>query len=604
MKDFTNKIVVITGAGSGMGRAYALEFARLGAKLALNDYDGNGLAETVALVRQLSSTDLYSAAFDVSDRAAMENFATEVKARLGAAHVVINNAGIEGSGKPMWATDAACYQRVMNINFFGVVNGTQVFLPQLLENGEGAIVNVSSIFGLIGPPNHTDYSASKFAVRGFTEALMVELLDSPISVHLVHPGGINTNITRAHHTQAFKSKYLSTPPEAIVRHVIRGIRRGTPKIVYGKDSYKTWLGANLVPLRLLNRIIWHDMGSVIDQRDYPPGPDMTSAPGQQTGKPASGQKKKVFAAVVSACVLAVAVWGWATYPRIGGEMLALATKIETSLYGLQRAPITLPDSNLMSWQGGPKDAAEAVVMIHGYSADKTVWMRFAPYFTDHYRVLILDLPGHGESEFDPALQYDSVSQSERVIQAMDTLGIARAHVIGNSMGGFIAAQMALHHPDRVQSATLIDAAGVLSPEPSEMDKMLAKGLNPFLIHSRTQFKDFYAMTMAQPPWVPGMTLDFIAEDYVARRNALAKIFQDFHHVNLLDEHLDDIQVPTLVMWGELDRLVHSSGADVWSNGISGAELITYPDLGHMPMVEDPARSARDVRKFIERSAKE
>lgn len=271
MKHFNNKVVVITGAGSGMGRAYALEFARLGAKLALNDYDSNGLAETVKLVSDASSVYLHSAVFDVSDRTAMENFATEVKARLGAAHVVINNAGIEGSAKPAWATDATCYQRVMNINFFGVVNGTLAFLPQLLENHEGAIVNVSSIFGLIGPPNSSDYSASKFAVRGFTESLMVELMHTPISVHLVHPGGINTNIARSEHAQAFKQKYLSTPPETIVRHVICGIRRGTPKIVYGKGSFKTWLGANFVPLRLLNRIIWRDMADVIDRSDYPPG---------------------------------------------------------------------------------------------------------------------------------------------------------------------------------------------------------------------------------------------------------------------------------------------------------------------------------------------
>ena len=270
MRKFSDKVVVITGAGSGMGRAYALEFARLGAKLALNDYDSDGLADTVKQVRNISSVALHSAAFDVSERKAMDDFATEVKQRIGAAHVVINNAGIEGAGKPVWTSDAASYQRVMNINFFGVVNGTQAFLPQLFENNEGAIVNVSSIFGLIGPPNNSDYSASKFAVRGFTEALMVELLHSPISVHLVHPGGINTNIARSEHAQAFKKKYLSTPPEVIVRHVIRGIQRGTPKIVYGNDAFKTWLGANLVPLKLLNRIIWRDMADVIDLSDYPP----------------------------------------------------------------------------------------------------------------------------------------------------------------------------------------------------------------------------------------------------------------------------------------------------------------------------------------------
>ncbi|MEX1669386.1 SDR family NAD(P)-dependent oxidoreductase [Zhongshania guokunii] len=269
MKNFNNKLIVITGAGSGMGRAYAIEFAKLGARLALNDYDGKGLAETVELVRKSNTTELYTATFDVADRDAMEGFAADVKAKLGNAHVIINNAGVSGAGKPVWATPLAAIERVMGINFYGVVHGTQAFLPQLIANGEGAVVNVSSIFGLIGPPNNSDYSAAKFAVRGFTEALMVELHDSPISVHLVHPGGIATNIANVPQHQAFSDKYLSTPPEKIVRHVIRGIRRGTPKIVYGKDSFKTWLGSNLVPLRLLNKLIWWDMRDVIDRSDYP-----------------------------------------------------------------------------------------------------------------------------------------------------------------------------------------------------------------------------------------------------------------------------------------------------------------------------------------------
>ncbi|WP_269621215.1 SDR family NAD(P)-dependent oxidoreductase [Zhongshania sp. BJYM1] len=269
MKNFNNKLVVITGAGSGMGRAYALEFASLGARLALNDYDATSLAETVALVQKTSKVDIHSAAFDVSDRAAMESFAADVKAALGNAHVIINNAGISGAGKPVWATPLATIERVMNINFYGVVHGTQVFLPQLIENGEGAVVNVSSIFGLIGPPNNSEYSAAKFAVRGFTQALMVELRDSPISVHVVHPGGIATNIANVPQHQAFSDKYLSTPPEKIVRHVIQGIRKGKPKIVYGNDSFKTLIGANFLPLWLMNILVWRDLKNVIDRSDYP-----------------------------------------------------------------------------------------------------------------------------------------------------------------------------------------------------------------------------------------------------------------------------------------------------------------------------------------------
>lgn len=268
MKDFRHKVVVITGAGSGMGRAYAREFARLGAHLALNDHDARALADTVALLRDQAGLRVVEQAFDVGDRAAMFAFAAEVEHRLGKAHVVINNAGIEGAARPVWSTPAEVYERVMRVNFHGVVNGTQAFLPQLLANGEGAIVNVSSIFGFIGPPNHSDYAASKFAVRGFTEALMVELHDSPVQVHLVHPGGVATRIARSAASQAFSQKFLSTPPEAVAREVIRAIRCGRLRVVCGNQSFKTWLGARLLPLRWLNRLVWHDMAGVIDRSDY------------------------------------------------------------------------------------------------------------------------------------------------------------------------------------------------------------------------------------------------------------------------------------------------------------------------------------------------
>lgn len=268
MKNFKNKVVVITGAGSGMGRAYALEFARLGALVAVNDYDAAALAETVDLLTNQGAASFFSQAFDVADREAMLAFAERVEQALGRAHVIINNAGIEGSARPTWATTHTSFERVMRINFFGVLNGTQAFLPQIVANGEGAVVNVSSIFGLVGTPNHADYCASKFAVRGFTEALMVEMQGSPIGVHLVHPGGIATNIARGEGSQAFAQHYLTTPPEDIVRHVITCIGRKQPKIVYGKDSFKTWLGSNFVPLKLLNRIIWREMKSVIDRKDY------------------------------------------------------------------------------------------------------------------------------------------------------------------------------------------------------------------------------------------------------------------------------------------------------------------------------------------------
>lgn len=268
IKDFRDKIVVVTGAGSGMGRAYALEFGKLGAKLALNDFDAESLDQTNRLLRDNGIEDTLSKAFDVSNKLAVYTFAETVKERFGNAHVVINNAGIEGSVEPVYHTDEGDIQRVMDVNYFGVVYGTKAFLPQLVANGEGAIVNVSSVFGLIGTPANADYCASKFAVRGFTEALMAEFQESPIGIHCVHPGGIDTGISKKEAGKDFSDKYLTTSPEKIVQHVIKCIKRGQPKIVYGNNSLKVWFGSNLVPQRLLKRIVWAELKRVIDKTKH------------------------------------------------------------------------------------------------------------------------------------------------------------------------------------------------------------------------------------------------------------------------------------------------------------------------------------------------
>ena len=268
MKDFRDKVVVITGAGSGMGRAYAQEFGRLGAKLALNDFNAAALAETVA-EQQAQGVAVCSAVFDVASRADFEAFAEQVKAELGNAHVIINNAGIEGAVKPVWAMSPAEIERIMGINFYGVVHGTQVFLPQLFANNEGAVVNVSSIFGLVGTPNAADYCASKFAVRGFTEALMVELEESPVDAYLVHPGGIATNIVQKNEGQDFNKRYLVTPPEDIARYLVSCLRRRQLKVVYGHGARKTWLGSNFLPQALMNRVLWRELKPFTDLSAYP-----------------------------------------------------------------------------------------------------------------------------------------------------------------------------------------------------------------------------------------------------------------------------------------------------------------------------------------------
>mgnify|MGYP000011006883 CR=1 FL=1 len=268
MKNFKQKVVVITGAASGMGRAYALAFAKEGSLLALCDFDEQGLKDTQVLVANITDAKTCSKIFDISDEEATFDFAAQVKSELGNAHVVINNAGIEGSTKPVWASDADSFKRVMNVNYFGVVNGTRAFLPQLQEDNRGVIVNVSSIFGLAGTPNHADYCGSKFAVRGFTEALMVELKSSKIQVHLLHPGGIKTNIARKENSRAFSERFLTTSADDIAQYLIKGIQKNKLRIVYGNGALKTFLGARFLPLAIIRSLIWNEMKPTIDMQDY------------------------------------------------------------------------------------------------------------------------------------------------------------------------------------------------------------------------------------------------------------------------------------------------------------------------------------------------
>nr|MBV6630129.1 SDR family NAD(P)-dependent oxidoreductase [Oceanococcus sp. HetDA_MAG_MS8] len=264
--------VVITGAGSGMGRAYALAYAQHGARLALNDFDAAGLEQTQALLKAQGCDQMIAEVFSVADRSAFSGFAHRVIQRWGAPDVVLNNAGIEGAVKPVWTTSEQDYRRIMDVNFFGVVNGTQLFLPAMRERRRGTIVNVSSIFGLVGTPNSADYCASKFAVRGFTEALMVELQDSPVNAMLVHPGGIATNIVKNSTATDFGQNYLTTPPEKIVAVVMRAIDKGQARVVYGHGALKTWLASWALPLKLRNWAIWRELAAVTDQTDYASSP--------------------------------------------------------------------------------------------------------------------------------------------------------------------------------------------------------------------------------------------------------------------------------------------------------------------------------------------
>jgi NADP-dependent 3-hydroxy acid dehydrogenase YdfG len=247
MKTLSDKIIAITGAASGIGRALAIRAADLGAIPVLSDVNDAALAETAALVRPKQPR-LHTAHVDVGDRDAIYAWADQVKREVGPVDVLVNNAGVSLSQTIAQMRDEDFYW-LMNINFWGVVHGTRAFLPQLTARPEAHIVNLSSVFGLIAVPTQAAYNASKFAVRGFTEALRQELAPTTVRVTSVHPGGIKTNIVRnGRHFQdptgnadaaavarEFERVARTTPEEA-ARQIADAILRAKPRLLIGFDA--------------------------------------------------------------------------------------------------------------------------------------------------------------------------------------------------------------------------------------------------------------------------------------------------------------------------------------------------------------------------------
>lgn len=248
MKNLSNKVVVITGAGSGIGRALAVNLAGKGARLALSDVNEEGLGETVELALRAGSPDVHTARLDVADKAAFASYATEVAEHFGQVNVVINNAGVALAGD---AVDLSYedMEWIVGINFWGVVYGTKEFLPHLIASGDGHVVNLSSLFGLLAMPGQSAYNATKFAVRGFTEALREEMLIAghKVGVTSVHPGGIKTAIARsarvsdkedkAATAKLFDEKLAKMTPERAAEIIVKGITKNQARVLVGLDAH-------------------------------------------------------------------------------------------------------------------------------------------------------------------------------------------------------------------------------------------------------------------------------------------------------------------------------------------------------------------------------
>ena len=246
MRDYTGRLAVITGAGSGIGRALALELASRGAVLALSDIEPAAAEHTAEQCRATGAT-ARSWRLDVADRDAVFAHAQDVVDALGPVHLVVNNAGVALHGL-VRELEHEDLRWLMEINLWGVVHGSQAFLPHLIASGDGQLANLSSVFGLVAVPRQAAYNAAKFAVRGFTEALQQEmrLEGLPVAVSCIHPGGVRTGIVQ--HARVVGStdkaelervftRLARTSPAQAARTIVRGLERDRPRILVGPDAW-------------------------------------------------------------------------------------------------------------------------------------------------------------------------------------------------------------------------------------------------------------------------------------------------------------------------------------------------------------------------------
>ncbi|MEL0028034.1 MAG: alpha/beta hydrolase, partial [Perlucidibaca sp.] len=232
-----------------------------------------------------------------------------------------------------------------------------------------------------------------------------------------------------------------------------------------------------------------------------------------------------------------------------------AMGLEQRMAGLESRRVTVGDHELQIFTRNLGSEQPCTVMVHGFTARAAHWFRMARRLPEKHCVIAIDLPGFGDSSFLPTASYKPEVQADRLSTLLKALPLATSQVdmIGNSMGGYIAAEFALRHPEQTHSITLVDAAGVTQPNPSPLFREIEAGHNPFFATDVPAYRQFYTMTMSEPPYVPGFVLDAIAEEAISRNTRYQYIFEQINR-RRIDDQIAQIKVPTLIVWGDQDKL--------------------------------------------------
>ncbi|HEY6879210.1 MAG TPA: alpha/beta hydrolase [Polyangiales bacterium] len=263
--------------------------------------------------------------------------------------------------------------------------------------------------------------------------------------------------------------------------------------------------------------------------------------------------------------------------------------------GLERKQVTLADGLTFVYLEGGQ--GEPLVLLHGFGVNKDTFTRVAKHLTSRYRVIIPDLIGFGESSRPADAHYDMSAQSERVSRFLQAVHASPAHLGGSSMGGQIALACAQTHPEDVHSLWLLDASGVVSGPHSALELRLVQGKNPLLPTTQEEFDALFELAFTHRPFVPSFVRRVFAQEQIGRHALEERIFKECWRPDAKDPLVTNVAVPTLIVWGQEDRVIHPGKGSILHGLLPRSALIVMPGVGHAPMIEAPAQCAADYLRF-------
>jgi pimeloyl-ACP methyl ester carboxylesterase len=286
-------------------------------------------------------------------------------------------------------------------------------------------------------------------------------------------------------------------------------------------------------------------------------------------------------------------------------LLKLAVKAGRYYAGLVKKEIQVDDHKIVYLEGGK---GQTILLLHGFGANKDSWMPFAKFLTGDYHLVIPDIPGFGESSQIEKASYDAENELKRIDRFTEVMKLDRFHLAGNSMGGMLAAMYGAAYPRKVSTLALLAPAGVGSPNPSEVVRLIKKGTNPLLIHTADDFDQLLRLCYVKPPYIPSRLKKALVAEVVAQAEFNKKIWGDMKWTpteetassveNFLVPYLPQIQAPVLIIWGDGDKILDVGGVAVLEKNVKNYQTVIMKQTGHIPQLEKPQETASYYMSYL------